>query len=68
MYQLSDKWMSESLGYGGDWKKRTSHACPFAPDSFLSTATEYCSESESRTKQYLSPFRPSLKQAELELA
>jgi len=68
MYTLYNKWMSESLGYQGDWKKRKSHACSFAPDSFLKQATEYCSESEDRTKQYLSPLRPSLKQGELELA
>jgi len=68
MYQLSTKWMSESLGYQGDWKKRKNHADLFAPDSFIASAREWCSESPSHTKQYLSPLRPSLKQTELELA
>ena len=67
MYQLNNKWMSESLGYEGDWRKRRNHSDLFAPDSYLAKATEWCSESPSHTKQYLSPLRPSLKQTELEL-
>ena len=66
MYQLSDKWMSESLGYEGDWKKRTSHACLFAPDSYLKTAKNWA-DNDKGYEYYLSPLRPSLKQTELEL-
>ena len=63
MWSFDKKWMSESLGYEGDWKKRDSHACLFAPDSFLRT----CKKGILDQEQYLSPFRPSLKQNKLEL-
>jgi len=66
MYQLSDKWMSESLGYEGDWKSRKSHACLFAPDSYLKTAKNWA-DNDKGYECYLSPMRPSLKQGELEL-
>ena len=64
MWSFNKKWMSESLGYEGDWKKRESHASLFAPDSFIGT----CKKGIIDQEQYLSPFRPLLKQNKLELA
>ena len=67
MWQLSEKWMSESFTYGKEWTSpRSTHACAFAPDSYLKTAVNHAYSDGS--KQYLSPLRPSLFQQELELA
>tara|TARA_R100001377_G_C3153573_1_gene97179 strand:+ start:187 stop:798 length:612 start_codon:yes stop_codon:yes gene_type:complete len=68
MWQLSEKWMSESFTYGKEWTSpRSTHADAFAPDSYLKTATTYSNDGTGYI-EYLSPLRPSLFQQELELA
>lgn len=63
MYQLQDKWMSDSLSYfGQEWKDRKYHSDLFAPDSLIKRATEWTSENSSAP--YISPMRPSLNKLE----
>jgi hypothetical protein len=64
MWDLQEKWMSASFGYGGDWEARKTHADLFAPDSYLRKATHWTYDNHAA--QYLSPLRPSLMQLEIE--